>query len=64
MERVPSDKDKAEETASNATENEEAKCQRPGRKVQMHPFKIQTQIRRNYLESIKIVSFRRFTHHK
>ena len=40
MERVPSDKDKAEETASNATENEEAKCQRPGRKVQMHSFKI------------------------
>jgi len=28
VERVPSDKDKAEETASNATENEEAKCQR------------------------------------
>ena len=52
MERVPSDKDNAEETASNTTENEEVKCQRPGGKVQMHPFKVQTEIRRNYFRII------------
>ena len=62
MERVPSDlgKDNAEETASNTTENEEVKCQRPGGKVQMHPFKMQTEIRRNYFRIIINYQFSTF----
>ncbi len=62
VERVPSDlgKDNAEETASNTTENEEVKCQRPGGKVQMHPFKMQTEIRRNYFRIIINYQFSTF----